>query len=115
MRLYNRVLADTEVTKYHNEVDTPLSVATVNVIGDVVLFPNPGTGAITLQGNVDANELTIEIVNPIGQVVYKQTEAMKNGFLNKHINLDGNLVNGLYLVRLSTENENKVLKYTLQR
>jgi hypothetical protein len=115
MRLYDRVLADTEVTKYHNEVDTPLSVATVSVIGDIALFPNPGTGAITLQGNIDANELTIELVNPIGQIVYKQREATKSRFLNKHINLDGNLVNGLYLVRLTTDNESRVLKYTLQR
>ena len=76
---------------------TPLSVGYFQLIGisenhksNVLVYPNPTTGQLSLTGLLENK--SIEIVNTLGEVVFK-TQAH-----NKELYLNLNLENGLYFI-----------------
>ncbi len=117
MRLYNRVLSDTEVTAYYNIVDTPVtqSIIAVDRIGDLTMVPNPGNGNFVLNGYINDEHVTIEVLNAVGTSVYREKVRLNNKILNKEIRLNDALTSGLYLVRVIADKDAKVLKLNLQR
>ncbi len=78
-------------------------LTSVNGIGEIkglILYPNPNNGKFVLKGNVADNaEYNIEIINSLGQVVYKDKVMTVNNSLLKEIKLD--VAGGIYLLRLS--------------
>ena len=75
----------------HNNPESALSV-----------FPNPTNGEfmVYLQINTKENsEATIEVINQLGQVVWKKTGEVTNGKLNKEIRMY-DTATGIYLVRV---------------
>lgn len=84
--------------------------------GGIKLYPNPNSGFFTLKGLVNySKDLKIEILNALGQVVYSDKATPVNNVLNKNINLDANLANGVYHLRLSGERNMEIVKFTLNR
>ncbi len=84
---------------------------------DVQLFPNPNNGVFTLAGSVGiaSGEAAIEVVNMVGQVIYRTTANVQNGNIDQHIDLGSNLGSGNYIVRLRTENSSKVFHFVLSK
>jgi type IX secretion system substrate protein len=81
------------------------------------LFPNPNTGSFTLQSNLSTsanNNLTFEVTNLLGQVVYKNTLETNAGNISQQIKVDG-IPNGVYLLRINGEGENDVLRFTIEK
>lgn len=74
------------------------------------IYPNPNKGSFTLNGaGLHDGTVHIQAVNTVGQVVYTSYEAIKNGILNKQINLD-NINNGVYYLQLKTDSQTETLK-----
>ncbi len=98
---------------------TPANVGVNDIntsAGEIVLVPNPNKGTFTIQGNhILNNEITIEIANVIGQVVYTDVVTINNTILNKKISIDTNLPNGIYLLHVISNNENKLIRFSLNR
>jgi hypothetical protein len=47
-----------------------------------------------------ANEnITMEVMNTMGQVVYSVKPVVQNGYINENIDLNSNLASGLYIVQ----------------
>jgi hypothetical protein len=87
-------------------------------IGDVKLMPNPNKGAFTIRGTLSAigdQELVAEVTNMLGQVVYKEKIAARNGVINERILLSNTLANGMYMLILRSGNENKVYHFVLEQ
>jgi hypothetical protein len=66
------------------------------------VYPNPSTGSFNVKMNVanGVNEnITMEVVNTIGQVVYSVKPVVQNGYINEKIDLNSNLASGLYIVQ----------------
>jgi hypothetical protein len=79
------------------------SVNGLKEVNGLTLYPNPNNGKFVLKGNVADNvEYKIEIINALGQVVYKDNATANSGQLNKEIQLS-NVANGIYLLRLHSE------------
>ncbi len=75
----------------------------INETSGITLYPNPNNGKFILKGNVAANaEYKIEIINAVGQVVYKDNATTNSRQLNKEIQLSS-VANGIYLLRLHSE------------
>jgi hypothetical protein len=95
------------------------SVAAVSgSVIDVRLFPNPNSGAFSLRGSVDAidgDNVSVEIVNMAGQVVYRSDASVKDGSIDKQIELNGSLSNGMYLLNMRTEKGNKLFHFIIQQ
>lgn len=90
------------------------TIADIN--GSLSLFPNPNTGSFTLNGTTTSNNselLTIEVINVLGQVVYKGNTLTKNGVINHQVNLSKETAAGTYVLRVNSETENKVFHFVI--
>jgi len=78
--------------------------------GDIVAYPNPTTGAFSLQFIANENaEKVISIYNSMGQVVFQKTYQQVSG-LNK-VNFDiSQFSQGMYMVELNLKNSNGASK-----
>ncbi len=82
---------------------------------DVKLFPNPSNGNFTVQGllnGVNGKDVSCEILNAVGQVVYSNVIAVQNNQLNQQIST--NLADGVYMLRLDAEQQSKVFRLVVQ-
>lgn len=95
-----------------------VGVANINSGNDIVLLPNPNKGTFTVKGslaNTTAHEVTIEVTNMLGQVVFTNKVNVQNGKLNEAIQLNSSLANGMYLLNLRSENENTVFHFVIEQ
>ena len=61
------------------------------------IYPNPNKGIFTVWGTfVNCGETILEIINPLGQFVYKDDVKIENDLLNRQINMN-NLPTGVYI------------------
>lgn len=86
-------------------------------ISNVELFPNPNTGLFTLKcemSGIDVSELSISVVNAVGQVMHQETATLTNGSLNKALKIN-ELVPGVYMLQLNAEGTSKTIRFSVQR
>ncbi len=83
---------------------------------EVKLFPIPNKGAFTVTGiagtDKDVN-VTIEVTNMLGQVVYTSNGTATGGMINSHVSLGSNLTNGNYVLIARNGNENKTIHFVI--
>jgi hypothetical protein len=54
----------------------------------MTIYPNPSNGNFTIDATLsNSREATIEILNALGQSVYKETALMQSGKLNEQIHV----------------------------
>ena len=77
----------------------------VNQASGLSVYPNPSNGLFTLEMPIAANTSgTVEVMDVNGRALYAETLNMQEGILYHSIDL-GALPNGIYVVRIATENE----------
>ena len=97
-----------------------LGVGVKQVIGsaaDIRLQPNPNNGAFSLKGTLGNNtneELSIEITNMLGQVVYTGSMKAVNGSIDQKINLS-NVANGMYLLNLGSGTQRSIFHFVIEQ
>ena len=77
--------------------DTGTGVGTPSIIKEVMIYPNPAHGYITIEGAF--NNATIELFNELGQIMYKKTDV----FARTEIDMS-KMPAGFYFVRVHTGN-----------
>ena len=84
------------------EWNNPDGIDDPNIDSEFNIFPNPSVGLFTIEGSLlKENNLTIEIINTVGQPVM----IKKSEYLNEcHIDLSG-IANGIYYVKISNNTE----------
>jgi hypothetical protein len=96
------------------------STGVQNVSGsgsNVTLVPNPNKGDFTVKGTLSLStdqEVTLEVTDMLGQVVYTSKVLAAAGNINEHIRLN-NLANGMYLMNLHSDNENVVFHFVIEQ
>jgi hypothetical protein len=92
-------------------------LTSVNGIGEIkglILYPNPNNGKFVLKGNVADNAVyNIEIINALGQVVYKDNATALNGTIHKEIRLS-NITGGIYMLKLIADNEVVTTRFSVE-
>ena len=92
-------------------------VATQTTCGGFTIQPNPNSGSFTVRGasgtGVD-EEVTIEITDMLGQVVYREKTEAQNGKLNERIILGQKIANGMYLLNVRTAAGNNVFHVVVE-
>lgn len=96
------------------------STNVTSVIGnsEVRLIPNPNTGTFTITGtlNSKANEdLTFEVTDMLGQVVYRGASVARNGVINERIELGKTLANGMYMLNIGVGAERKAFHFVVKQ
>ena len=85
--------------------------------GDIQLVPNPNKGTFTVKGSLATasnEEVTIEVTDMIGKVLYTGKAATHNGEINEKIQLN-NLANGMYILSVHADTENKVFHMVIEQ
>jgi len=80
--------------------------------------PNPNKGTFTLKGSLGTStdeEITVEVTNMLGQVVYNGNIVAHNGELNEKISLKSDLANGMYILSLRSGTDSKVFHVAIEK
>ena len=106
------------VTTHPDTTATTTGVATLNGGLDVALVPNPNNGEFAVKGICAVNnddEMSLDITNMVGQIVYSAKMPIQNRKINQHFFLKDILSEGVYLLRLHSGTANKVIQVVISR
>jgi len=103
-------------------ISSPIVVQTTEGVNDVVaafsnmeLFPNPNNGNFVIKGdynNGNGHTVTLEVLNPIGQVIYTDHAVVQNNSIEKAMNVS--FPDGVYLLHISDAGQGKTLRFTVR-
>lgn len=98
--------------RFHNDGIKDIGMSSV-----LHLTPNPNKGEFFLEGFVpsDNNEVSIEINDVFGRVVYKDVLTIEHNRIYKHINTGDNLANGVYFLHVTDSDVNKIIRFAISR
>ena len=85
---------------------------------DIRLIPNPNNGTFTIRGTlatIQDEEVTVEITDLLGQVVFKNKVMAMNGKINEQVKLNSTLTNGMYSLSLQSQHEHKVFHLVVEQ
>ena len=85
---------------------------------DVKVLPNPNNGTFTINGTIGdltANaDVTLEVTNMLGQVVYSGKTVAQNGTINQEVELS-NMANGMYLLNVRSGADIAVFHFVIEK
>lgn len=82
---------------------------------DAQIFPNPSTGNVSIRfNNTVSSNVTIEVSNLVGQVVYTSTETTVAGSNSFNLNLT-DLNDGHYIVKIGNGTEQTISKVQITK
>ena len=85
---------------------------------NVLLVPNPNRGTFTIKGQLATSndeEVTLEVRDMLGQLVYGETVTAKSGQLNETITLNSGLANGMYMLNMLSGTNKKVFHFVIEQ
>ncbi len=85
---------------------------------NISVLPNPSKGEFTVKGTLGTSneeEVSLEIANMLGQVIYKDKVMTHNGNINEHIRLSNTLANGMYILNLHSDSANDVFHIVIEQ
>jgi hypothetical protein len=100
---------------------TPAPTSVKNtVIGnnEVRLIPNPNTGAFTISGTLASKadeNVTLEVTDMLGQVIYRGASVARNGIVNERIDLGKTLANGMYMLSMGVGAERRAFHFVVKQ
>jgi hypothetical protein len=88
-----------------------LDFNTINSISDPIvdksdlkLYPNPNNGKFNIEIQTQNNaDLSCEVINPLGKVIYIDQYLNTSGSVTKTIDL-GNIEKGMYIIKITGKN-----------
>jgi hypothetical protein len=87
---------------------------------NITVVPNPSKGDIMINGSFGTplaakDELSIELVNTIGQVIYTHKASAYFGNIGEHLLLSNEIVNGTYMLNVQSSTMSKTFHIVIQR
>ena len=78
------------------------------------VHPNPNNGRFTITAtDIYSTEARLEVVNTLGQVVYRYIATTQQGSISKEVNLN-DVAKGIYLLRIYAEDEINIVKLQVE-
>ncbi len=104
----------TDTAQANINVDLCLSAGSNTLENSANVFPNPNSGVFTLTVNANIGDMLVEIVDMQGRVVYTSSENNVQSGYTKQISLD-NVADGIYMLRLTSADEQQVMRILVQK
>jgi uncharacterized protein YjdB len=89
-----------------------------NAVTNIIVIPNPNKGTFLIKGSLAATtdqEVSVEITDMLGQVIYRSTVVAISGQVNEQVQLDNTIANGIYMLTLRSETESKIFHVVVGR
>jgi len=107
------------ITDAQGTVSTTVTPVVVSAVaGDVRVVPNPNNGTFTLKGTLSTmgdEEVSVEVTDVLGQVIYKNKVAVHGGKINETITLSNTLANGMYMLNMHGGTDSKVFHFVIEK
>jgi len=97
---------------------TDVGVKQIGGAGDITVVPNPNKGEFIVKGTLGTNldqEVSLELTDMLGQVVYSSKVQAQGGRINERVTLAHSIANGMYLLSVHTDTENKVFHIVIEQ
>ncbi len=105
------------VTGSNGEISTSVTPVVVNAMPiDVRVVPNPNKGAFAVKGSMGTTqdvEVTLEVTDVLGQVIYNSKVNATGGKINEVISLNSVLANGMYMLNVRSATERQVFHFVI--
>jgi hypothetical protein len=106
------------VISYGNGIRMGDATSGINMLpsysNDVILYPNPATGAVTINFNLNENSsINIKLSNLEGQTIYSKESNETAGIYSHTFTMD-NYAKGIYFLSITTTKETIVRKVVLE-
>lgn len=93
----------------------PVGVNNVENNFHVAVVPNPNSGRFRITGNSRDKELSISVVNTLGQHIYTSPVQTINGELSKEVTLGDNIAAGTYILSVVGDNTQASFRIVVTR
>ena len=93
-------------------------VVSANAGSQISVMPNPNKGIFTVKGTLGTTadqEVTLEITNMLGQVVYNNKVATHAGIISEQIQLSNTLANGMYILNVHSGEGAKAFHFVIEQ
>ena len=101
------------------EVINNLAVKQITSAGsDIKVMPNPSRGELTVKGTIGSttvDEVSIEVTNMLGQIVYNGKAPVQGGNIDQHISLSNTVANGMYIMNIRSGAEQTVFHIVIEK
>jgi len=97
-------------------VPTGVQVLPSNSSNNLTIFPNPNAGTFIIEGvitNTNDEKVALEITDMAGRVVYATKVDAQKGKVNTQLQL--NIANGEYILKLNSSSATEVSRFIIQR
>ena len=103
-----------------NGVTIAVTTGIKQVMGDgvsVILTPNPNNGSFSISGDGFAagEQVSLSVVNMLGQQVYSSIADVVNGRIDTHISLPADIAPGMYLVSVKSGTSSGVFHVSVNK
>lgn len=101
--LYTVVVSDSNSCK--NSFSVYVLISGINDVGsdaNISISPNPSNGNFTVEFTGLTDNVSIEVVNPVGQIIFSSAEKISSSSFKKEIDLHS-VAAGVYIVELKTK------------
>jgi hypothetical protein len=88
-----------------------------SAFSDFNLFPNPNEGRFTINGTLKhqgGTEAGIEILNSIGQVVYRDAVKIVKNELHATIDIGSRITAGMYMIRVTINDKTESMRFIVK-
>jgi hypothetical protein len=85
---------------------------------NIRLIPNPNNGIFTIKGSLgttDDEEVSVEISDMLGQVIYKDKIMAHGGNIDQKIQLGSAIANGMYILNLNSASAHNVFHVVIEQ
>ena len=97
-----------------------VTLGTVSLTGKesaITMYPNPNNGMFVVDGVFQdittQKNIPVEVINSLGQVVYRDQANITNSVMHMQFNLV-DMAAGMYVLRLEIGNETRLLRFTIK-
>jgi glycine rich protein/type IX secretion system substrate protein/Big-like domain-containing protein len=90
----------------------------ITAASDISVLPNPNKGEFTIKGSLGTatdEEVTLEVTNMVGQVVYNNKIMAQNGNINQKVQISKTIANGMYILNLRSAVANNVYHIVIEQ
>jgi hypothetical protein len=97
---------------------TNVGVKQIGAGADITVVPNPNKGEFTVKGtlgSINDQEVSLELTDMLGQVVYSSRVQAQGGRINERVTLAHTIANGMYLLSIRADTESKVFHIVVEQ
>lgn len=81
---------------------------------EMVLFPNPNNGTFTIRGKTSDDQVVLEIVNALGQTIYRKNVITSDHHIDEFVVTENTLAKGMYILNVISANSNTIFRFIIE-